>query len=131
MQGVYDSFNSGGICAGKNCGEFIASNPRQEISFSDAGAKAVRDFLQIEVPDQVPESIVDLLEAVKIDIQNCKGVASFAGFSQNPAQGRLKTQSIWQSCQGVMICLMSQLLLRIFTFNRYGSQSSGNCQSPL
>jgi hypothetical protein len=81
MNRIHDPDSHSGICSRENGCEFISSQARQQIAFSDAGAKSISQFRQIEVAYPVPTPVIDLFETIQIDIQKGKPGASLFGFS--------------------------------------------------
>jgi hypothetical protein len=49
-------------------GEFVAADAGQGIRVAELAFHAQRDFLQVEVADLVTMGVVDLLEAVQVDV---------------------------------------------------------------
>src|ERR1700674_1494075 len=71
----YDVGDIAGICL--NDRKFVATKPRDQIGLPDAVLEAGSHDLQQFIADMMAERIVDALELVDVDIEQCKLLAPF------------------------------------------------------
>ncbi len=95
---------------GLNDGEFVTSQPCDEVGAVDALVKAHGHGFQQFVADHVPKRIVDALEFVDVDIQHRQLLARSDMF-EFLFQPLVKQCSVWQIGQRVIMCEMSDALL--------------------
>nr|WP_246120659.1 hypothetical protein [Luteimonas granuli] len=95
--------------------ELVARQPCHQVGFTHAGLQATRDLAQELVAGQVPEAVVDDLEAVHVEVQQR---AAPAGLAVHPQQRfvdpPMQVAAIGQAGQGVVHHLVPQTLLDAF-----------------
>lgn len=92
-------------------GEFVAAQAVGLVRLSQGAAHALGDGLQEGVADIVAEAVVDLLEAVQVQVQQRQFASAGAGAKQRLAELFVEGLAVAQAGQRVAVGHFQQLLL--------------------
>ena len=83
-------------------GKFVAAQPSQRIARTHRVAEQFADLLQQLVPHGVATGVVDQLELVQVDVQQCVFAVFLERLVQSPAQTHFEFGAVHQAGQGVV-----------------------------
>src|ERR1035437_1800109 len=95
---------------GLNDRKFVASQPGNEIRLPEAAAQPISHRFQQFITDRVPESVVDTLELIDVDVEHRQLLAAL-----NPLQRLFelltKQRAVWQVGQRIIVRQMRDPLV--------------------
>src|ERR1700686_1814840 len=95
----------------KHC-KLISAQTRDEVRYPRAALETLSDLLEQQVPNRVAKGIVDRLELVKIEIQNCKRLGAALGCGEGLGEALSEGRAICQAGKPVRSCQCGDLLVR-------------------
>jgi len=94
--------------------ELVPAQARHRIGLAHAGADAARRLHQEFVAHTVPERIIDFLETVEVNIQQCHGAAGAPRFLDFLSQPVVEHVAVGQAGQLIKVGLLPDQFLRLF-----------------
>jgi hypothetical protein len=79
--------------------ELVAAEAADDVGFAQSGAENARRVRDQPIADRVPERVVDVLEMVDVDQDQC----AVAGFGERPVELELEPAAIEQPCHRVVV----------------------------
>ncbi len=95
-------------------GEFVAAESGHTVFRPHASLKARPHDLQKLVARRVAHCVVNALEMVQVEKEQCHLAGMPLGAFQPLFQGRRKCEPVGQPCQGIMMRKLAHLLFRLF-----------------
>ncbi len=98
------------LAVAKDDRELITAESSDEVELADAATQQPTDVCDQVIADRVAEAVVDRLETVEIEHQQCRVLVVSARDLDHPFQLRLEAPAIVQACQRVVFGHVAQLL---------------------
>src|SRR3989339_2219380 len=93
----------------KDYRKFISTQPGHKVGFPNMLQQTVSHGNEDTIANLMAMLVVDILESVQIDVQECKHSCRPFTLCYNPFQGIEKEPSIGETCQCVVIRILFQL----------------------
>ena len=90
--------------------EFVAPEPRQRVSLAQLALQESADLAQQIVAGRVAARVVDLLEAVEIEVEHRMATVALRGAFERPRQPMLELTPVREPGQRIVARLVRQLL---------------------
>src|ERR1035438_7739270 len=110
-------------------GEFVASQPGQHIHAAQLVLHAQRNFLQVQISDLVAVNIVDLLESVKIHIDQSEDAGLLASLFNQLIQTLVQREAIVYVGQQVKLRASQQIGVEASGLNSQRGEPNRHGQS--
>src|SRR5258708_676225 len=114
----------------KDNGEFIPADPGDGINRSDRAAHSLGGFDEHTIADFMPAAVVDLLKAIKIEIEHPQAAAVAACECDRLLQALAEDRSIDQTGQVVMVGKITCSLFGALALRDVGVRAHGTAARP-
>src|SRR5579859_3550785 len=98
--------------------KLVATHPRNRVGLTHIVTQSLRNGHEKAISDLVSTGVVDLLEAIKVQAQNCESLPRRSGRRDRFPQAVLKHQAVRQLGQVVVVSSETQTLLGHFLEQR-------------
>ncbi len=89
--------------AGKHDQEFIAADPGNFVAWTQSGTDAICHFLEDRISHRMAERVIDVLESIEIDRDQCDVISRFVGSRELSFEQIEKGRAIPQTGQCIAL----------------------------